>query len=55
VAGWISTRLGSIPPAGKKVDLDGLAVEILSADRRRIHRVRVKRPPAPPEPDSPSS
>jgi CBS domain containing-hemolysin-like protein len=55
VAGWISTRLGSIPPAGKKVEIDGLSVEILSADRRRIHRVRVKRPPAPPEPDSPSS
>lgn len=47
VAGWISTRLGSIPPTGKKVEIDGLSVEILSADRRRIHRVRVSRPPAP--------
>lgn len=54
VAGWISTRLGSIPPAGRKVEIDGLSVEILSADRRRIHRVRVIRPPASKE-DAPPS
>lgn len=55
VAGWISTRLGSIPAAGKRVDLDGLSVEILSADRRRIHRVRIVRPRSPEEPDQMSS
>ena len=41
VAGWINTALGTIPQSGQCVDLDGVSVEVLSADRRRIHRVRV--------------
>jgi len=41
VAGWINTALGTIPQSGQRVDLDGVSVEVLSADRRRIHRVRV--------------
>ena len=43
VAGWINTALGTIPQAGQRLDLDGVSVEVLSADRRRIHRVRVTR------------
>lgn len=43
VAGWISTALGTIPHQGEKVDLDGLRVEILSADKKRIHKVRIRR------------
>lgn len=42
VAGWISTSLGVIPRAGAKVQLDGVDVEILSADKKRIHTVRVR-------------
>ncbi|MEW5763841.1 MAG: hemolysin family protein [Acidobacteriota bacterium] len=46
VAGWISTRLGAIPHTGQRLAFDGLEVEILSADRRRIHKVKVSRAPA---------
>ncbi len=53
VAGWISTALGTIPRSGEHHIIHGMEVEILSADRRRIHRVRVSLPKpaaeAPPE------
>jgi len=51
VAGWIATSLGTIPSAGQVFELDGLRVEIVSADRKRIHRVRVSRLSASPEED----
>jgi putative hemolysin len=41
VAGWISTRLGTIPVSGQTFELDGLKVEIVAADRKRIHRVKI--------------
>lgn len=43
VAGWIATGLGTIPAAGQAFEIDGLRVEILSADRKRIHRVKVSK------------
>ncbi len=43
VAGWIATGLGTIPAAGQSFELNGLEVEILSADRKRIHRVKVSK------------
>jgi putative hemolysin len=54
VAGWINTALGTIPQSGQKLDLDGVSVEVLSADRRRIHKVRVtlKEPKAAPPKES---
>lgn len=45
VAGWISTSLGAIPSTGQVFELNGLRVEILSADRKRIHRVKVSKVP----------
>ncbi len=41
VAGWITTSLGAIPHQGQHLDLDGVSVDVLFADRRRIHKVRV--------------
>ncbi len=49
VAGWVTTALGTIPHPGEKARIEGLDVEILSADKKRIHRVRVRRPPVPSE------
>jgi putative hemolysin len=40
VAGWITTSLGVIPHQGQRVTLDGVDVEVLAADKRRIHKVR---------------
>lgn len=45
VAGWISTALGAIPHSGQSLSIDGLQVTILSADKKRIHKVRISRPP----------
>ena len=35
--------LGRVPAVGEKFELDGLSVEVLDAERRRIHRVRFRR------------
>jgi CBS domain containing-hemolysin-like protein len=43
VGGYVLTRVGRVPAVGEKFDLDGMTVEVLEAERRRIHRVRFKR------------
>ena len=45
VGGYVLTRVGRVPAAGERFDLDGMEVEVLEAERRRIHRVRFKRRP----------
>ena len=45
VGGYVLTRVGRVPAVGEKHSFDGLAVEILEAERRRIHKVRIRRPP----------
>ncbi|HEX5214156.1 MAG TPA: hemolysin family protein [Vicinamibacterales bacterium] len=48
VGGWVLTRVGRVPVVGEHFGSDGLDVEIVEADRRRIHKVRIRRqsPPA---------
>jgi CBS domain containing-hemolysin-like protein len=43
VGGYVLTRVGRVPAAGEAFELDGMTVEVLEAERRRIHRVRFKR------------
>jgi CBS domain containing-hemolysin-like protein len=43
VGGYIMARLGRVPAAGEVHTIDDLAVEILEAERRRVHRVRVSK------------
>lgn len=43
VGGWIVSNLGRVPAVGEQIELDGLAVAVLEADRRRIHSVSVRR------------
>jgi CBS domain containing-hemolysin-like protein len=51
VGGWVLTRVGRVPAVGEQFTFDGLDVEVLEAERRRIHKVRVrKRPPIVDEP-----
>ena len=52
VAGWIITALGAIPKTGERAKVEGLEVEVLSADKKRVHRVRVARPSRPSETSS---
>lgn len=43
LGGLVCEQLGQVPAAGAKVRLDGLEIEVLAADERRVNRVRVRR------------
>ena len=43
VAGYLLARLGRVPQVGEMFDLDGLHVQVLDGERRRVHRVRLRR------------
>ena len=43
VGGFLMTHLGRVPAVGERVDIDGLTVEVLEVDRRRMHKVRIRR------------
>ncbi len=46
VAGLVASYLGRIPAPGEEFDLEGLRVQILDADRKRIRRLRIRLPEA---------
>jgi CBS domain containing-hemolysin-like protein len=46
VGGYVLTRVGRVPAAGERFSFDGLDVEVLEAEGRRIHKIRVRRAPA---------
>jgi CBS domain containing-hemolysin-like protein len=48
VGGYVLSRVGRVPGVGERFTFDGLELEILEAERRRIHKVRVRRLPVPP-------
>lgn len=43
VGGYLLAHLGRVPVVGETFDVDGLSVEVLEAERRRINRVRIRR------------
>ena len=43
VGGYILARLGRVPAVGESFDLDGMSVDVLEAERRRIHKVRFRK------------
>ena len=43
VGGYVLARLGRVPAAGERFELDGVRVEVVEAERRRVTRVRVQR------------
>ena len=45
VGGYVLTRVGRVPAVGERFTFDGLGIEILEAERRRIHKVRIRRMP----------
>jgi putative hemolysin len=45
VGGYVLTRVGRVPAVGETFELDGLQVEVLEAERRRIHKVRMRLAP----------
>jgi CBS domain containing-hemolysin-like protein len=53
VGGFVLTRVGRVPAVGETFELDGLDVEVLEAERRRLHKVRLRRSEVPePQPES---
>jgi len=43
VGGYVLTRAGRVPSVGESFEVDGLVVEVLEAERRRIHKVRLRK------------
>jgi CBS domain containing-hemolysin-like protein len=43
VGGYLLAHIGRVPTIGERFDIDGLTVEILDAERRRINKVRIGR------------
>ncbi len=43
VGGYLLSHIGRVPAVGEKFEIDGLSVEVLDAERRRINKVRICR------------
>ncbi len=43
VGGYLLAHIGRVPTVGETFDIDGLSVEVLDAERRRINKVRISR------------
>ena len=41
VGGYLLSHIGRVPAVGERFELDGLTVEVLDAERRRINKVRM--------------
>jgi putative hemolysin len=54
VGGFVLAQVGRVPAAGERFVFEGLDVEILEAERRRIHKVRIRRRPLPAEDEAAS-
>ena len=47
VGGYLMSHLGRVPATGERFEVDGLAVEVLEAERRRVNKVRMYRSQVP--------
>src|SRR5437667_7624647 len=43
VGGYLMAHIGRVPAVGERFDIDGLHVEVLDAERRRINKVRMSK------------
>jgi CBS domain containing-hemolysin-like protein len=43
VGGYLLSQLGRVPAVGEQIDMDGLHVEVLDVERRRVNKVRMTR------------
>jgi magnesium and cobalt transporter len=48
LGGYLLSHLGRMPYVGETFEVDGLAVEVIEVERRRITKVRIKRHPGTP-------
>jgi len=47
VGGFLLSHIGRVPAVGERFDIDGLSVEVIDAERRRINKVRISRQEVP--------
>jgi CBS domain containing-hemolysin-like protein len=45
VGGFLLARLGRVPAVGESFEIDGLTVEIVEVERRRVNKIRMRRTP----------
>jgi CBS domain containing-hemolysin-like protein len=50
VGGLVSTAFGRIPRTGERIEYKGFTIEVVSAEHKRVNRVRFRRRPEPVEP-----
>ncbi len=50
IGGFLLAQLGRVPAVSEQFDIDGLHVEVLEAERRRVTRVRIRHKVAAPAP-----
>jgi magnesium and cobalt exporter, CNNM family len=43
VGGYLLSRLGRVPTVGEQFDIDGLKIQVVDAERRRVRKVRIAR------------
>ncbi len=43
VGGYVMSHLGRVPAVGEVIEIDGLVIEVVEAERRRVNKVRVRR------------
>jgi CBS domain containing-hemolysin-like protein len=43
VGGFLLSRLGRVPAVGESFEIDGLTVQVVEAERRRINKIRIRR------------
>jgi magnesium and cobalt exporter, CNNM family len=55
VGGYLMSHLGRVPAVGERFDVDGLSVEVLDAERRRVNKVRICREEASQRVESPAT
>ncbi len=41
VGGFLLARIGRVPTVGEHLEIDGLTIEVLDAERRRVNKVRI--------------
>jgi CBS domain containing-hemolysin-like protein len=54
IGGWVLSRLGRVPAVGETFEIDGLGVEVVDAERRRVHKIRIRCLPRPAVDSEPS-
>jgi magnesium and cobalt transporter len=54
IGGYVLSRVGRVPAVGESFEADGLRLDVVDAERRRVHKLRIRRVPRPAGDSEPS-